>query len=501
MNYHFIIMKKIFVLLFICCNCSITILAQNVGINSSGAAPANCAMLDIAATDKGLLVPRVALTAVGTYAPLTGTAVNGLLVYSTAAPTGGNGTGYYYWTGAQWANLIDNITPGTPWYLNGNTSNTTPAAPATYGTSTIGSSEHFLGTTDANDIVFGTNNIERMRVKQTTGFTGIGISAPLYPLHVVTSAISYTGRFENSGASNTAAIIGRNTAANGTGTGCGVYGYTGQSAGFGILATNINTTGTGILASGQNAVASYLPTGSGGSFSGAATGVVCNVTSATGTGIRASGQGVASYPALGIGSGGAFSGTSIGIAAFANNAGNNNWGGYFTNGNANGYAYVGGRIGGIDYKINGPGAVSTIVKNTKGEIVNMYCPEAPEILFQDFGKGKLLNGFVHIELDKDFAKNITVNDKHPLRVIVQLEGDCNGVFVTNHSATGFDVKELQGGNSNISFTYFVSANRADGEDENGFKGSKNADARFGEAPAKAEVKNTDKKDVGKELKK
>ena len=64
---------------------------------------------------------------------------------------------------------------------------------------------------------------------------------------------------------------------------------------------------------------------------------------------------------------------------------------------------------------------------TKNKPVNLYCPEAPEVLFQDFGKGTLVNGAAHIVLDETFIKNVTVNDNHPLRVIIQLEGDCNGV--------------------------------------------------------------------------
>src|ERR1700752_5079357 len=106
--------------------------AQNVGINTAGTTPRDCAILDIVSTTKGLLVPQVALTNVATYAPLTGTGVAGLLVYSTAAPTNGNGTGYYYWTGAVWANLIDNVTPGNPWYVGGNSGTT--ASTAAYGT-------------------------------------------------------------------------------------------------------------------------------------------------------------------------------------------------------------------------------------------------------------------------------------------------------------------------------------------------------------------------------
>lgn len=160
--------------------------SQNVGINSTGTTPRNCAMLDIVSSSTGLLIPNLALTNVTTYAPATGTAVDGLLVYSTSAPIGGGGTGYYYWStsAAKWINLVDVLSPGGPWLLNGNASITTPASPATYGTSTIGAAENFLGTTDANDVVFGTNNIERMRIKLTTGNVGIGVAAPATKLHI-----------------------------------------------------------------------------------------------------------------------------------------------------------------------------------------------------------------------------------------------------------------------------------------------------------------------------
>ncbi len=71
------------------------------------------------------------------------------------------------------------------------------------------------------------------------------------------------------------------------------------------------------------------------------------------------------------------------------------------------------------------------------------------------------NGIAHISIDPIFAKNIIVNDKHPLRVFIQLEGDCEGVFVTNKSQNSFDVVELKNGKSNVSFTYTIVANRAD----------------------------------------
>ena len=63
-----------------------------------------------------------------------------------------------------------------------------PASPATYGTSTFTETtptfENWIGTTDANDLTFGTNSIERMRIKQTTGAIGIGIAAPTSLLHI-----------------------------------------------------------------------------------------------------------------------------------------------------------------------------------------------------------------------------------------------------------------------------------------------------------------------------
>lgn len=71
--------------------------AQNIGINTTGA-PANAsAMLDVDATNKGMLIPRVSLTSV-TDVTTIATPANGLIVYNTnAAMTNGNGVGLYYY--------------------------------------------------------------------------------------------------------------------------------------------------------------------------------------------------------------------------------------------------------------------------------------------------------------------------------------------------------------------------------------------------------------------
>lgn len=73
--------------------------AQNVGISTTGTAPRDCAMLDVSSSNKGLLIPNLALNSNTVYAPATGTPVDGLLVYSTSTITtnGLQGKGFYYW--------------------------------------------------------------------------------------------------------------------------------------------------------------------------------------------------------------------------------------------------------------------------------------------------------------------------------------------------------------------------------------------------------------------
>jgi hypothetical protein len=111
----------------------------------------------------------------------------------------------------------------------------------------------------------------------------------------------------------------------------------------------------------------------------------------------------------------------------------------------------------------------------------MFCPETPEVLFQDYGTGQLVDGSAHINIDPIFTKNITVDENHPLKVFIQLEGDCSGVFVANKSATGFDVIELNGGSSNVPFSWSIVANRSDKafiRSDGSTKISHYSDARF-----------------------
>ncbi len=70
--------------------------------------PDASAKLDVSATNKGFLPPRVALTATNAASPVTSPAT-GLIVYNTAATgTAPNNVvpGYYFWNGTAWVNFI-----------------------------------------------------------------------------------------------------------------------------------------------------------------------------------------------------------------------------------------------------------------------------------------------------------------------------------------------------------------------------------------------------------
>lgn len=76
--------------------------------------PNASAKLDVNATDRGFLPPRVALTATNVFSPIVGTSnlAAGLLVYNTATTgTAPNNVvpGYYYWNGSIWVQISNGL--------------------------------------------------------------------------------------------------------------------------------------------------------------------------------------------------------------------------------------------------------------------------------------------------------------------------------------------------------------------------------------------------------
>ena len=160
-------MKRIFLLFIFYWSAFHIIKAQNVGINSSGTTPNASAGLDVDFTNKGVLIPRVSLSATSSNAPIGPGIATSLLVYNTA--TAGNVTpGYYYWDGTKWVALAGD--GGKNWSLTGN-------AGTVAGT-------NFLGTTDNIHLVFKTNNTERFRILNN-GNVGIAQTNPTEKLDVV----------------------------------------------------------------------------------------------------------------------------------------------------------------------------------------------------------------------------------------------------------------------------------------------------------------------------
>jgi hypothetical protein len=105
------------------------------------------------------------------------------------------------------------------------------------------------------------------------------------------------------------------------------------------------------------------------------------------------------------------------------------------------------------------------VKLNNGTQVKLFTEESTELYFTDYGEGKLNSGQAHIELDPVFLQTVTIDARHPMRAFIQPEGDCQGVYVTRKTATGFDVVEFKGGTSHAAFSYRVVCKRKYYEDE------------------------------------
>ncbi|MBL7913595.1 MAG: tail fiber domain-containing protein [Bacteroidia bacterium] len=151
-----------------------------VGINN--AAPNASAVLDISATAKGVLIPRLtSAQRLAIVAPATG-----LLVFETVTNQ------FMYFDGTIWRPLLGD---GTGWETTGNTG-------------TIATT-NFAGTTDLVDFVFRTNNVNRARIK-ANGQVGINVTNPFAQLDVFSfsGADTIVFRARNNGALGTICQIG-----------------------------------------------------------------------------------------------------------------------------------------------------------------------------------------------------------------------------------------------------------------------------------------------------
>lgn len=108
------------------------------------------------------------------------------------------------------------------------------------------------------------------------------------------------------------------------------------------------------------------------------------------------------------------------------------------------------------------GTKSAIVQTQEYGRRKLYCMESPEVWFEDFGTAQLVNGQATVTIEPLFLQ--TINTGVPYHVFVTPLGDCNGLYVTNKTATSFEVRELGGGTANIGFDYRIVAKRLGFED-------------------------------------
>lgn len=215
---------------------NITVFAQNgVSINTDGTSPDASAILDAKSTDKGILIPRVALTATNSASPISSPAT-GLMVYNTASagtPPNEVTPGFYYWNGSVWNRFTTGNT--VEWKLGGNT---------------VGAVSS-LGTIDNFALPFITNNTERLRIlndgRITNDVTALGANPRLFSMYTSVDANRpiYGG---HSGAGT--AVMGAHTAS--SGAGAGVLGTSASATGWGLQANNTNSSGTGAVLVGNN---------------------------------------------------------------------------------------------------------------------------------------------------------------------------------------------------------------------------------------------------------
>lgn len=446
------------------------------------------ATLDVTSTNDGLLIPRVALTANNSAAPLTSPTVSEL-IYNTATVGGLNGVnpGYYYWDGLSWIALSTG--KNTDWSLTGNSGTTA-------GTD-------FIGTTDAQDLRFKTGGADRLNISNTNGqfqsyYLGTaavpsfswnsdpntGIFSPAANIQgfstngnermrilnggvVIGNTVPLGGdRFSSYGLNNEYCInayaIGSGGAAvYGDGdTSYGYIGFTNSTNRFAYYGSNLHANGTGITVSGNNVGTSYLATGSGGAFTGSTTGSASFATnSGSGWGIVGVGNNLAVTTIAG-GGGGAFSGNQWGVyanAAISGSGATNRAAfiGTFNETSTPRTVYLGARIGGTNYKVLGTGSasVSTTMSTRDGERI-LFAPEAPENWFFDIGEVTLINGKATVEIDPIFLD--CISDSKPFKVFVQgSENTIGSIRIRRNQTTKTFIVEDIGGPSNGVVQYSI----------------------------------------------
>lgn len=84
-----------------------------------------------------------------------------------------------------------------------------------------------------------------------------------------------------------------------------------------------------------------------------------------------------------------------------------------------------------------------------------FAQESPRPLLSDSGVAYLVNGEATIDLDPQYLAQVTIDENTPLNIQLTPEGECNGLYISSKTSSGFTVRELARGRSNLLFHWRV----------------------------------------------
>lgn len=480
-------MKNIYVLI---CFLLISFGYAQVGIGTYDPNPNSA--LDVTSTTKGVIFPRL------TQVQRNAITVNGMFAYTT---DGVNPPPGLFYRQGSWQPVTG---PANNWLI--------------YGRTGLLPASNFIGTTDAQPLIFRTNNVERMRIL-ANGRIGIGTIAPTTNLHIVGAS---TLRIED-GTEGANKVL--RSAANGTvswvspgsilSTDWDTFGNPGTTAGTNFLGTTdlqdlaIRTDNTEKLrvqadgnirigltaaANSQLEVRGNMPNG----YAISATnnyntlgtqsyGVIATTLSTQMGSNSLKGQCFSISPTISeIGVLGKYTTSGAGVFGLAYNSdatdfdAGKDYGVFGTVNFSSGIGVYGKNlnltigsaygmycegnfaVGGGGTSTNGSGVPivkAATVPTTKGNQL-VYCKESPELWFEDFGSGELRNGSAHISLDELFLETVKIDGQNKMHVTLQEQAETQGLYViVDRDNKGFTVKEKKNGSSNGTFSYSIMAKR------------------------------------------
>src|ERR1700722_125898 len=240
----------------------------------------------------------------------------------------------------------------------------------------------------------------------------------------------------DSSAANAYGVVGFAEAT--TGTAIGTYGESASPTGIGVFGQNLT----------ESATATNIST------------LMADIGISGGTGVWGDGGDSTTTDNVGVIGTSAFGGA----ATFANNS--DTWITlYAANFNTTGFPFrvanlANGTICTVDASadFSCSGTVGTAIALDNGaRQVAVASIQSPKNLFEDFGSAKLSHGAAVVTLDADFTQSVNTSQEY--QVFLSPYGESKNLYVTNRTANSFEVHEVGGGTSNITFDYRIAALR------------------------------------------